>query len=156
MASSETTSRPDRGTGAVSARGFRLNWWQAALGGAVAASVANVAIWLLARAAGAPMTLHEPGEPVYEVGLLDGVVLMSAAPILIGVALTAALALLWRGFIRVGQVVGALLALTTIFGIFLADGSTGTYTALTLMHIVSAVVVVAALEGLHRRTADRG
>lgn len=154
MTSNDTSRRPSgAGTGTTTGRRRGLNWWQAPLAGALAASAVNLAIWAVARLAGASMEhLEEDGLHTAAVG---DVLFMSAVPMVLGIVLAAALALLWRGFIRVAQVVGGGLGIITGIGPLLLDADSPTRVALALMHVVSGVVVVLALEGLHRWATAR-
>lgn len=128
-----------------------LGWWQAALLGAVVAAVLNVIIWGVAWVAGAQLALPDEGAP-YPI-TLDSVAVMSAAPMIVGIALATLIARWWTGILRVAQVVGALLAVVTVGGVF--GGDTGTAVALTAMHLVSGAVAVLALEGVRRRALTR-
>lgn len=129
-----------------------LAWWQAALLAAVTATALNLAIWGVARIAGAQLALPDDGAP-YPI-TADSVAFMSAVPMLAGIALAALIARWWTGVLRMAQLVGALLAVGTVWGVF--GGDTGTALALTSMHLVSGAVVVLSLEGVRRRVlADK-
>lgn len=136
-----TTSPPQAG----------MSWWSAALLAAMAAAIVNVTIWGVARLAGSPVALDDNGSP-YPVAV-DSVAVMSVVPTIAGIALAALIARWWIGILRVAQVVGASLALVTLAGVF--SGSAGTAVTLILMHLVSATVVVLALEGVRRRALAR-
>lgn len=149
--SSPTAARTTPQPSSPSALGAGLSWWQAALLGAVAATILNVVIWSVARLAGAELALPDEGVP-YPI-TLDSVAVMSAVPMIVGIALAALIARWWTGVFRVAQVAGALLAVVTVGGVL--DGAAGTVVALTSMHLVSGAVVVLALEGTRRRALAR-
>ncbi|QVQ51798.1 hypothetical protein J4H86_24025 [Spiractinospora alimapuensis] len=145
---SSTTARPPASS-VSDVRRSGVTWWQAALVGAGAATILNLAIWGVAVLAGASLTLLDGGEEyLIELG---SVALMSAAPIVAGVALVALISQWWSGVIRLAQVVGFVFAVGTIGSVLIYRADIGTTVALTLMHLVSGVVVVLALEGLRRR-----
>ena len=129
-----------------------LNWWQASLFGAVTATVINLAIWGVAALGGAALALLDDGGN-YPIEL-GSVVFSSAVPMVLGIVLAAVIAHWWTGVIRVAQVVGALLAVGTLWSVFAYSIDAGTTVALTAMHLVSGAVVVLALEGLRRRVLD--
>lgn len=131
-------------------RAVALNWWQASLFGAVTATTINLAIWAAATLAGASLTLLDGGEPY----LIDAgsVVFSSALPMVAGIVLAAVISRWWPAVIRLAQVLGALAAVATLWSVFAYGVDAATITTLTLMHLVSGVVVVLALEGLRRHT----
>ncbi|MGP9538606.1 DUF6069 family protein [Brachybacterium sp. AOP43-C2-M15] len=129
-----------------------LIWWQAALLGAFVTLVVNLVIWSVARAAGVQFSLYyEDGVPYPIAG--DSVAVMSVVPMFVGIAVVALIARWWTWILRVAQVVGASLAVVTIGGVF--SGDAGTAIALASMHLVSAAVVVLALEAMRRCALTR-
>ncbi|MGW0023061.1 DUF6069 family protein [Rhodococcus sp. NPDC003383] len=113
----------------------------AAVAGAL---VLNLVLWLIGLAAGGSFEHTDAGATVSAAP--GGVVLMTVVPLGIGLAVAVLLGLWWRGFLRIAQVVGALLPLATIAGTLSADFDTASTVTLTLMHVVIAVVAVVALE----------
>lgn len=130
-----------------------LNRWQATLAATAAAVVGNLAIYLVAVIAGGSLEVIDKGtvNPIPA----GGIVVISAVPTAVGVGLVALLSLRWPNMIRVGQVVGAALPLLTIALAAMADTDGTTKTALILMHVLMAAVIVASLELLHRRVIGR-
>lgn len=126
-----------------------LNWWQAALSGAVTATVLNLLVWGAAQASGATLALVEPGAPDYVVQA-GSVATSSIVPMVLGIVLASVIAHWWPGVIRLAQVLGALMAVGTLWSVFTYGADAATVTALTLMHLISGTVVVLALEGLRR------
>lgn len=126
-----------------------LNWWQASAAGAVAATVANLVIFLIGGAAEASFMVVDGGN-LHEV-TAGGVIVATVPPLVVGTVLAALLARWWPGVIRLAQVIGGTLALLTAAGPVMADTDGGTRLALTLMHVVLGVAVVLSLEALHRR-----
>ncbi|MBS9373510.1 DUF6069 family protein [Rhodococcus sp. B50] len=114
-----------------------------------AALVANLVLWGVGIVAGGSFEHTDAGEVVSAAP--GGVVFMTVVPLTVGLAVAALLTLWWNGFVRIAQVVGALLPLATIQGTISADFDTPSTVALTLMHVVIAAVVVAALEMLRAR-----
>lgn len=126
-----------------------LSWWQASAAGAVAATVVNLVILYLGRAAGASFVVVD-GANLHEVAT-TGVIIATVPPLVVGTVLAALLAQ-WRLWvIRLAQVVGAGLALLTVAGPLMADTDGGTRLALALMHVVLAVAVVLSLAAVRRR-----
>lgn len=130
---------------------YGLGRWQAVVAAVLGATAVNLLIWGAARAAGGSFEIADAGT-IHTVGAL-GVVQASAVPMLIGVGLAALISRWWTGVIRVAQVLGAALALLTIAGSVMAMTDGVTTVALSLMHVVVAVAVVASLELLRRRIA---
>lgn len=125
------------------------NWWQAALSGAAAAAVLNLLVWGVAQVSGATLALVEPGEADYVIQA-GSVVFSSVVPMVLGIVLAAVIAHWWPGVIRLAQVLGALMAVGTLWSVFAYGADAATITSLTLMHLTSGTVVVLALEGLRR------
>lgn len=147
----ESGSAPS-GTGLRTREGKQrqgLSWWQASAAGAVAATVANLVILLIGRAAGASFVVVD-GANLHEVAT-TGVIIATVPPLVVGTVLAALLAHWWPPIIRVAQVIGGALALLTVAGPLMADTDGGTRLALALMHVVLAVAVVLSLEAVRRR-----
>lgn len=115
-----------------------------------AATLVNVLVYGIGRAAGASFTV--PGAQGFGEVTLVPVLIMSLLPLVLGLAVAAALAGLGRST-RWLEALGAVVALGSLFP-FAADGwEGGTVAALALMHVVTGGAFVAALR-LARRTAD--
>lgn len=125
-----------------------LSWWQAIGIGVVAATVVNLLILAIGRAAGASFEVIDAGA-VHAV-TAGGVITSSVVPLLAGAVLAVLLALWWPGFVRLAQVVGGGLALLTVAGPLMADTDTGTQVALAAMHVVAGVAVVLCLQPVWR------
>ena len=80
-----------------------------------------------------------------------GVVLMTVAPLAVGMTAAVLLSKLWAPILRVAAVIGAAASLGTIAGTLAADFDGPSTVMLSLMHVVIAVVLVVALEALFRR-----
>ncbi|HWH00381.1 MAG TPA: DUF6069 family protein [Pilimelia sp.] len=156
--SAASTPRPLDPAGRPTAPGRRrppgLPWWQAAAAGAAVAAAVNLLIFAGARLAGADLVLDASRARPYPI-TAGGVLFSSVVPMVAGIALAALLSLLWSGFLRVAQVTGALLAVATLAGPLTSEADGGTVAALTAMHLVSGVVVVAALEAVRRHRRGR-
>lgn len=72
-------------------------------------------------------------------------------PLGVGFAVAVALSLLWRGFLRIVQVTGTVLALATIAAPVALDTDTATRAVLALMHVVLPLVVWLSLAAARRR-----
>ncbi|MGH4023688.1 MAG: DUF6069 family protein [Pseudonocardiaceae bacterium] len=128
-----------------------LSWWQAIAAAAVGATVVNLLILLVGRAAGASFELVD-GAALHAV-TFGGVITSSAVPLVIGTVLATLLSVWWPGFLRLAQIVGGGLALVSVAGPLLADTDTATRLALAAMHVVVGVAVVLSLEAIRRRTS---
>lgn len=126
-----------------------LSWWQAIVAAAAGATVVNLLILLIGRAAGASFELID-GAALHAV-TVGGVITSSAVPLVIGTVLATLLGLWWPGFLRLAQVVGGGLALASVAGPLMADTDTATRLALAAMHVVVGVAVVLSLEAIRRR-----
>ena len=130
--------------------------WQVGLVAAVVAAVASVAVYGIARAAGVPMALTEVFEdhfarmPVANMvyaALLEGG--------LAGTALAAACRR-WAPRPRLSFLVLAAIGLVASFALpITSDGSTATKVALSISHVVVAVIIVPALALALPVTTDR-
>ncbi len=117
----------------------------------VGALVVNLAIWLIGLAAGGSFEFDNNGK--IQSAAPGGVIVLSTVPLTIGLAIAVLLAAKWRVFIRIGQIVGALAALGTTANTFAVDFDATSTISLALMHVVVAVVAVAALEAVRKRWA---
>lgn len=121
---------------------------------AIAASIAgalvvNLAVWLLAAAAGGSFEVTENGVTT---SVAPGAVIFSSVvPLLIGMSAAALLSYLWVGVLRVAQVVGSVLAVATIGLTVAAQFDTATTVGLSIMHVVLAPALVVGLEAIRRK-----
>ena len=115
---------------------------------AIGALVPNLVIWLLGLAAGGSFEMTDAGTTSSVAP--GGVVMLTVIPILIGMTLAALISLKWVAVIRPAEVIGALLPLATIALTIQADFDTASTIALSVMHVVIAVAVVAGLEAMRR------
>lgn len=143
-----TTAVPAPDT-AEGARRPGLPWWLAGGLGVAAATAANLAIFALGHLTSASY-LHPDGGEIVPVTVGD-VVVSSAVPLAVGFLAAVALSLLWTGFLRVGQVVGTVLALLSVAGPLIIDTDTATRVLLALMHVVLAPAVWFSLGAVRRR-----
>ena len=127
--------------------------WRYVLAAALVAAAAAVAVcWvvmLAGHAAGASFVLDDRGTP-HVVRPVD--VVVATWPMVVGVLVAALLGRLRRWLLRVGQVVGGLLAVASVAGPMMGVTDSGTRLAPALMHVVVGVAAVAALEAIRRRT----
>lgn len=123
-------------------------WSRAGAAAAVGAAAANLVVLAVARATDASLVVVDNGEAH---GIdAGGVIFSSVVPVVIGVALTALVALRWRGVVRLAQVVGGGFALISVAGPLSIDTDAGTAAALALMHVVVGAAFVAGLEWARR------
>lgn len=119
--------------------------------GTVAVSLlANLALWLVGLAAGGDFHMTDP-DGVRASVAPGGVILMTVAPLAVGMTAAVLLSRLWAPILRVAAAVGAAASLGTIAGTVAADFDGPSTVTLSLMHVAIAVALVAALEGLYRR-----
>lgn len=128
----------------------RLNRTTAVLGTVGLALLVNLALWLVGLAAGGDFLVTEADGARASVAP-GGVILMTVAPLAIGMTAAVLLSKLWAPILRVAAVIGAAASLGTIAGTLAADFDGPSTVTLSLMHVVIAVLLVAALEGLYRR-----
>lgn len=131
-----------------------LNRPAAVLGPTVAAVVANLIIWAIAKAAGVNFEATSNGE-VGEVPA-SGIVVITAVPMLVGLTAAVLLAYRWPGILRIAEIVGSVLAILTIGLTIAADFDLSSTIALALMHVTLVPAIVIGLEGLRRRLAEQG
>ncbi|RKS07597.1 hypothetical protein DFP74_3275 [Nocardiopsis sp. Huas11] len=125
--------------------------WYLALPVAVAAvTVANLVLLGLGHLFGASMTHPDPSGAIVAVEA-GGVVFMSAVPFAVGAAVAVVLSLAWKGFLRLGQVVGTVLAAASTVMPFFAQTDGGTIVVLALMHVTLAPAVWFGLGAVRRR-----
>ncbi|NMD56079.1 MULTISPECIES: DUF6069 family protein [Tsukamurella] len=129
---------------------FRLTRTTAVLGAVVVSLFGNLVLWLVGLAAGGDFTMTDP-EGVRASVAPGGVVLMTVAPLAVGMTAAVLLSKLWAPILRVAAVVGALASLGTIAGTLAADFDGPSTVTLSLMHVVIAAVLAGTLESLYRR-----
>ncbi|MEC4574590.1 DUF6069 family protein [Streptomyces virginiae] len=122
--------------------------WQVLVAGAVGAAVVNLAVFAVAKLAGASLVVMDAGEE--HAVTVGGVIGSSVVPLLVGTGAALLLALWKPVFLRIAQYVGSGLALLSVAGPLSADADGGTVAALSLMHITLGVAVFTTLR-LHRR-----
>lgn len=130
-------------------RPSRPTWWQSIGSAAVAATVGNLLIFLLAGAGGASFEIIDQGAR--HLVTVPWVVGATVVPLVVGSGLAVLLGLWWHGFIRLAQIAGAVLALLSTAGPLIADTDTATQWSLATMHVIAGVAVIAALETIRRR-----
>jgi hypothetical protein len=112
----------------------------------LAAAVVNVVIFLAFSAAGASYDNSVLGAPVG----VTNVLLMTIAPMLIGMLVVVLASRRWPRLLTVGRWVGAVLALATVAMTAAGGFSTLAFVALALMHVVVAVAVFTGLGAIKR------
>lgn len=130
-------------------RSSRPTWWQSIGAAAVAATVVNLLIFLLAGAGGASFEIVDQGAR--HLVTVPWVVGATVVPLMVGSGLAVLLGLWWHGFIRLAQIVGAALALLSAASPLIADTDTATQWSLATMHGIAGVAAIAALETVRRR-----
>jgi Family of unknown function (DUF6069) len=127
----------------------------AVLFSALLALVVNLVLWLIGRAGGGSFELTDAGTTMSVAP--GGVVMLTLAPIVVGMGIAALISLRLPLVLRVAQVVGVIAPLGTIAMTLAADFDTVSTVALSLMHVVIAVVVPIGLEAMRRgATVTRG
>lgn len=116
--------------------------------GAAAAAAGNAVIYGIGRAADLEYVYTDGGTEAR----INLVVVVGASLFTFAIGLLAAAVALWFGrpSLRVGQVIGGTLAVVSIYSSFDVDISGAASITLGLMHIVSGVAYVAALEAVRR------
>ncbi|MGH3714774.1 MAG: DUF6069 family protein [Micromonosporaceae bacterium] len=142
------TTRISRTPDSSTSARWGLPRWQAIVAGAAGAVVLNLAVYLVATAAGASLVLAQPTGP--HVVTAGGVAFSSLVPLLPATAVAVLLSLWKAWFLRLAQVIGTGLGLLSIAGPLLADTDGGTRIALASMHFVVAAAVFTGLELAHR------
>ena len=117
----------------------------------LAATAAAVAIWAVATAAGAELTVSfGPGQPIQKITVVN-VVVAALVGSLAGWGLLALLRRFTANARAIWTVIAIVFALFSLGGPLSAIASTGTKAALVAMHLVVATVVIVGL----RRTKGR-
>ena len=116
--------------------------------GAVVAGVITLAVFAIAVAAGASFEFVQNGRPT-SVGY-GLVALVSVGSILLGTALAA---LLGARRLRLVQIIGAVIAVLSAGAPLTLSGAASAKAVLVLLHLITGVVFVVALEVVRRRTA---
>jgi Family of unknown function (DUF6069) len=127
-----------------------LAWWQAIPLGAALAAAINLVILAVARAAGAELVIRQEGSPDHAI-VAGGVLFSSIVPLVAGTALAVLLALAWRGFLRLAQVLGGGFGILSALGPLLGAPDTGTRVGLALMHVVVGLAVILTMELIIRK-----
>lgn len=135
-------------TNLKSATKTSLTWWQVIGIGAAASAVVNLVVLAIGGAFGATYDYVNAGEPG-QVTVI-GVIVSSVVPLVIGTGLAAVIGRRWHTVLRIAQVVGAALAVLSVAGPLSLGTDTVTQGALTVMHLVLGVAVVAVLEAIRR------
>ncbi|MFD6953125.1 hypothetical protein A6A08_00340 [Nocardiopsis sp. TSRI0078] len=115
-------------------------WWAAGAVSVAAATAANLLLLGLGHLVGASME-HPDGAGGIAAVEAGGVAFMSAVPLAAGFVAAVLLSLLWKGFLRTGQIVGTVLAVASAAMPFLAGTDLATEAVLALMHVVLVPVV---------------
>lgn len=113
-----------------------------------AAVAANVVVWLAGEVAGGDFTYTDGGETLSAAP--GGVIVLTAVPLAVGLAVVALVARRWPVLVRVGQVVGSALAVLTIGGTLAADFDGPSTVALSVAHLVLVPALVLGLEAVRR------
>lgn len=125
--------------------------WYLALPIAVAAVVvANLILLGLGHLFGASMTHPDPEGRTVAVAV-GGVAFMSAVPFAVGAGVAVLLSLAWKGFLRVGQITGTVLAAASTVMPLFAQTDAGTIVVLALMHVTLAPAVWFGLGAVRAR-----
>jgi hypothetical protein len=126
---------------------------QLAAVGALAATVANVALWAAGRAAGVEFPVSLRGAPTTQVGLVE-VVLTTPLAFALGSAVLALAARRSRRWARVVVAAGAVFAVGSAVGPLSAAQDTASGVLLAAMHLVTGAAFLAtAARGWARRAA---
>ena len=125
---------------------------------AAAAAAVDLIVLGVARSAGADMVVRVSGAAPHPVDAAD-VAAASVVPMLAGTVLAVLLGLAARSraalVLRLAQVIGGGLGVLSALGPLTSESSPGTRAALAVMHAVVGLAVVAGLEPLRRRAAQR-
>ncbi|NYH53435.1 hypothetical protein HNR06_003024 [Nocardiopsis arvandica] len=125
-------------------------WWAAGAVSVAAATAANLVLLGLGHLVGASME-HPDGAGGIAAVEAGGVALMSAVPLAAGFTAAVLLSLLWKGFLRTGQIVGTVLAAASTVMPFFAGTDLATEAVLALMHVVLVPAVWLGLGAVRRR-----
>ncbi|MFE3458703.1 DUF6069 family protein [Nocardiopsis aegyptia] len=125
--------------------------WYLALPVAVAAvTAANLVLLGVGHLLGASMAHPDPAGDIVAVEA-GGVAFMSAVPFAVGAGAAVLLSLAWKGFVRVGQITGTVLAAASTVMPLFAQTDAGTIAVLALMHVTLAPAVWFGLGAVRRR-----
>ena len=126
---------------------------------AAAAAAVDLIVLGVARSAGADMVVRVSGAAPHPVDAADVAAAASVVPMLAGTVLAVLLGLAARSraalVLRLAQVIGGGLGVLSALGPLTSESSPGTRAALAVMHAVVGLAVVAGLEPLRRRAAQR-
>lgn len=122
--------------------------------GALASAAGNAVVYGIGRVSGIEYTFTEGG--VEERLGLGAVLTVSLVTFAVGLLAAAVVVWLGRPDLRVGQIVGGVIAVVTIWGSFSIDASFGASATLGLMHIVSGAAYVTSLEVVRRSAQPAG
>ncbi|MFI6577627.1 DUF6069 family protein [Nocardiopsis sp. NPDC050513] len=145
-----TDQTPARTPAAPAARRPGASWWAAGAVAVAAATAANLALLGLGHLIGASMQHPDPSGATVSVPA-GGVAVMSAGPLAAGLLAAVLLSFLWKGFLRVGQIVGSVLAGASTLMPFFAETDTATQVVLGLMHVTLVPAVWFGLGAVRRR-----
>nr|WP_296773922.1 DUF6069 family protein [Rhodococcus sp. (in: high G+C Gram-positive bacteria)] len=134
--------------------GVTLSRPRAVLFSTLFALVVNLVLWLIGLAAGATFELTDAGTTMAVAP--GGVVMLTVVPMMVGMGIAALVSLRWLPIVRIAQVIGFVAPLATIAMTVAADFDAASTAALSLMHVVIAVVVPAGLEAMHRGITAAG
>lgn len=150
-----TTSTPARATrSGPGARRSSRPIWRAGLTPASTAAAANLAVFAIARAAGAALLVRFSGhQAAWSISAVDVIVAT-----LVALGLGTVVAALWLGRHRRGllvvQVTGALVALASLSIPLGVHAGSGTKAALASMHLIAGAAFITAM-AVARRAARR-
>ncbi len=112
--------------------------------GAVAATLVNAAIYAVGRAADVTYLVTVTSNGPQNVRLQD-VVSLSLMSFVLGIIAAAVATKLRRPSLRTMQIVGAVLAVVSIWGDFTIDGTVAAKATLAVMHIVVGIAYISVL-----------
>lgn len=109
----------------------------------------NLLLWLVGLAAGGSFEMTDAAGSTTSAAP-GGVVVLTVAPMSIGLSAAALLSLRWPRVIPVAQIIGAVLAVATIGLTLATDFDAPSMTMLSMMHLTVAAGVVLALAAIRR------
>jgi hypothetical protein len=116
----------------------------------LAATASAVAIWAIASAAGAELTVNYPGQPIQKITIVS-VVIAALVGSLAGWGLLALLRRFTTKARATWTVIAIVAALLSLAGPLSAIASAGTKASLVAMHLAVATVMIV---GLRRKTQN--
>jgi len=128
-----------------------MRLWHAGLLAAVVAAVLNAGGYALARSLGVSFVVAPPGRDPAEVSAA-GVVVLSAAPLLIATAVYGLLRRLTRRALRAFAWLAAMVFVLMLIPPLAAAQDAATAATLILMHVVATAAVIGALALFERST----